>query len=455
MSRLKHLIGLLLLPCLFCAAVFTWNVSAADAGLRVEYMMDISARTAPVPIDPPELSVPYAALYDMQSGLFLYETGNLDQRLSPGFTAKVMTALVAWDALDREGTAVVPAEYARGVTAMSAMNYVAGERVPVMDLFYALLVQGADEAANILAIAACGSIETFVEQMNAKAAGLGAVDTVFANPHGTADNAGHTTLGDAVLMVGAFVQNTQLLDISDTTYHRAAATDQSAVREMYTGNVLLQQGSRYYNAAAIGVRHHLEAGSVGSMATYALAGNMQLICVVFGGATVDGTMTAPAGVNALISWGRDHFRYAVAVRENTPCGNISVVLCRATDSIMLTTGAALTTLLPKDYDASLVTLALEIPESLSAPVTQGDQVGQAEVFYDGLRLGTVPVVAAQDAQRDFALLIEYRLSSFFSSPVVIVLVIFVLLAVVAYIAYAAAYNKRRKKRRKVSPKNMR
>lgn len=58
------------------------------------------------------------------------------------------------------------------------------ETFPVEELIYAMMVQSANDAALVLARAAAGSAEAFVELMNAKARALGMTHTVFHTPHG-------------------------------------------------------------------------------------------------------------------------------------------------------------------------------------------------------------------------------------------------------------------------------
>ncbi len=58
------------------------------------------------------------------------------------------------------------------------------EVFPVGELIYAMMVQSANDAALVLARAAAGSAEAFVELMNAKARSLGMRQTVFRTPHG-------------------------------------------------------------------------------------------------------------------------------------------------------------------------------------------------------------------------------------------------------------------------------
>ena len=56
---------------------------------------------------------------------------------------------------------------------------------------------------------------------------------LFTNAHGVYDGKGYTTARDAVKIIAQFAKNETLMEISDATYHRAAATDMTGARDMY------------------------------------------------------------------------------------------------------------------------------------------------------------------------------------------------------------------------------
>src|ERR1019366_8038724 len=58
------------------------------------------------------------------------------------------------------------------------------ETFPVEELIYAMMIQSANDAAHALARTAGGSVEAFVELMNAKAREIGMTHTTFRTPHG-------------------------------------------------------------------------------------------------------------------------------------------------------------------------------------------------------------------------------------------------------------------------------
>jgi D-alanyl-D-alanine carboxypeptidase (penicillin-binding protein 5/6) len=70
------------------------------------------------------------------------------------------------------------------------------ETFPVEELVFAMMIQSANDASHALARVAAGSIEAFVQMMNAKAASLGMKNTTFRTPHGLPPVTRKTTDGD-------------------------------------------------------------------------------------------------------------------------------------------------------------------------------------------------------------------------------------------------------------------
>ncbi len=118
---------------------------------------------------------------DADTGLVLFEK-NGETSYMPASTTKVMTAILAMENLKLDQMITVGAQppFAEG----SSMGFKEGEIVMVKDLLYSLLLQSANDAAEILAEAVSGSKEEFAKLMTIKAKEMGATNTIFMNPSG-------------------------------------------------------------------------------------------------------------------------------------------------------------------------------------------------------------------------------------------------------------------------------
>ncbi|MBX3737665.1 MAG: D-alanyl-D-alanine carboxypeptidase [Candidatus Didemnitutus sp.] len=91
------------------------------------------------------------------------------------------------------------------------------EQFTVEELIYAMMIQSANDAAHALARTAAGSVEGFVELMNAKARALGMNSTTFRSPHGLPPPSRRVSEGDLstprdfAQLCRYLVQNTDVL----------------------------------------------------------------------------------------------------------------------------------------------------------------------------------------------------------------------------------------------------
>ncbi|MEW6674578.1 MAG: D-alanyl-D-alanine carboxypeptidase family protein [Nitrospirota bacterium] len=122
-----------------------------------------------------------ALVMDASTGKVLYAK-NLNLKLPPASTAKLMTAIVAIEKADLNDVITISK---RAVSvAPTKAGFKAGEKVTIETLLYAALLRSANDAATALAEAVAGSEAKFVQLMNRKAIAIGAKDTKFINPHG-------------------------------------------------------------------------------------------------------------------------------------------------------------------------------------------------------------------------------------------------------------------------------
>ncbi|MBO7293025.1 MAG: D-alanyl-D-alanine carboxypeptidase, partial [Clostridia bacterium] len=145
------------------------------------------------------LSAECAVLYDPAGDRVLYGK-NADKRHAMASTTKIMTALVALRHLPLDTVVTVPKE-ATGVEG-SSVYLKPGETYTLEALLYALLLQSANDAAEVIAYAVAGGVEPFADLMNDVAEELGLSNTHFENPHGL-DGEAHYTTAKELAMIAA------------------------------------------------------------------------------------------------------------------------------------------------------------------------------------------------------------------------------------------------------------
>ncbi|MCG7323049.1 D-alanyl-D-alanine carboxypeptidase family protein [Arsenicicoccus bolidensis] len=162
----------------------------------------VTAVPAGVP-QPPQLDATSYVLADQQTGTILAAKAP-HAHLYPASTLKTLTALTVMPQLDpkRVVTATASDQAAEG----TRVGMVAGNPYPVHQLYGALLMQSANDAAYALARSAPGGVAGTLQRMNATAAGLGARDTVAVDPSGLDAQGQRSSAYDLVVIGRAAMQ---------------------------------------------------------------------------------------------------------------------------------------------------------------------------------------------------------------------------------------------------------
>ena len=118
-------------------------------------------------LDDPSLQAKAVLLADMNSGEILYSK-NADERRSPASLTKIMTGLLAVEALESgqcrmDDMVTAGSDTWQGLSEDSSnSNIQPGEQMTYKDLLYCAIGHSANEACNVLATYIAGSIEAFV-----------------------------------------------------------------------------------------------------------------------------------------------------------------------------------------------------------------------------------------------------------------------------------------------------
>ncbi|MBQ3134578.1 MAG: D-alanyl-D-alanine carboxypeptidase [Oscillospiraceae bacterium] len=401
---------------------------------------------AALALEQPELMAKAALLMDAKYDQVLYEK-NADQRMVPASLTKVMTAMLV---LDEVGTGrlrmdqVVTASstFTKGLAANgSTQNIRAGEQMSLQDLLYCLLVPSANEAANILAETVDGSIEAFVERMNAKAAELGCEDTQFVNPHGLHHPDHYSTARDLYRIARKAMENELFRTIVSTKRYEVPATNMHETRVFYNTNALLVTWyylDSYLYDKTIGIKTGTTDEGGYCLLSAAQDEEQYLISVV-----LDAPMI-PLGngrndrrhfteSRELFRWGFDNFSRRQIVDTATPVAQVDVTLS-TTDHVLVRPAAQLERTLPNDMDLSKVVQTVQLDcESIPAPVEEGQVLGKLLLTYEGEELGAVDLISVSAAERSGLLYRLHQVKTFFAHPIVRILTAIAVIAVVVLI----------------------
>ncbi len=150
---------------------------------------------------------------ELETGKVL-EEGNADSKMPMASTTKIMTAIIVIEDCNLDEVITV-SDKAVGVEG-SSIYLQKGEQISVRDLLYGLMLRSGNDSAAALAIHHSGSIEKFVEVMNARAKKIGANDTQFKNPSGLPADGHYTTARNLCEIARYAMKNSTFREIVGT-----------------------------------------------------------------------------------------------------------------------------------------------------------------------------------------------------------------------------------------------
>lgn len=215
----------------------------------------------------------FAILMNAETGAILYEKNPHAQHY-PASITKIVTAICALEKVGDQMDMVITAdqECIGTVTeaAIRRSNYTLphhlltpcgshigikrGEQFALKDLFYGMMIASGDDAANIVAKHAGGTIPNFIDEMNRYVKSIGCRSTTFCNAHGLHNPKQLTTAYDMALITREAMKNPMFREIVRTPYCTRPKTNKQEPTTLVQTNKLLRRNGRYYYPKAIGVK---------------------------------------------------------------------------------------------------------------------------------------------------------------------------------------------------------
>jgi len=333
----------------------------------------------------PEITGEAAVLLDGKNGHVLFEK-NPHQKIYPASTTKILTAIVALEN-GRLDDLVTIQEGECNIDG-SALGLVAGEKIYLGDLLYAMMLVSGNDAAVAIARHIGGSVDGFVAMMNKKAAELEAVNSYFNNPNGLPDPKHYTTAYDMALIARYAMQNPEFRKIADTKVKTIRRQVPEAQTFLLNHNKLLW---RY--GGAIGVKTGYTSDARQCLIAAAERDGRELISVVMKSEGNDIWTDS----EKLLEYGYKEFT-SISLTE---AGRyvIDVPVRFGTEKMVpLQTGFPLTCNLPRDKQDGIKKEVM-LRKDITAPVRAGEKLGELVFFAGEWELGRVDLLAQQEIAR--------------------------------------------------------
>lgn len=193
----------------------TTSLQSVESRQQVSPVTDFEISAASLPVSQnhvqPRISAKHIFISDQDSKIVLLQK-NADDQVFPASTTKMMTALVALDAYHLGDVVTVTTKYPIGTN----LGFAPGEKLTVEQLLYGLLVQSANDAAEILAENYPGGRGAFVAAMNQKSVQIHLTHTHFANPSGIDEDGHYSTAADLARLADFALRQPEFTKIVST-----------------------------------------------------------------------------------------------------------------------------------------------------------------------------------------------------------------------------------------------
>jgi D-alanyl-D-alanine carboxypeptidase len=333
-----------------------------------------------------------------ETGMVLYGS-EYNTQFYPASITKIMTALVVLDHVqDLEERLGFSHHAVFSIPRNSShISMDVGETLTVNQALHALLVRSANEVAIALAEYVAESEAEFVSLMNHRAAGIGANHTHFVNPTGLPAPGHVTTAYDmALIMREAVRQYPVFSDIIATRQFAIPPTErQPETRFLNNTNQLIRPGTPYYNPRVVGSKTGWTHAAGNTLVTYAVHEGRSYIVTILQGSGTDPFLETTALLNYAfhlpyeerVVFNADSYMRVVPVYQEINGEQVEIY------RLVLQADENLTAHLPVNFDLTQLRYSLSVPEDITAPISEGDPLGNVSVYVQNVYLSTITLRA--------------------------------------------------------------
>ncbi len=343
---------------------------------------------------PPEIAARAYLLVDLTAQQTLAEL-DADKSIEPASLTKLMTAYIVFDALKAKKISL---QQTFGVSERawkmpgSRMFIDPKMKVPVEDLIKGMIVQSGNDATMALAEGVGGTVEHFVQMMNAQAKVLGMKSTGYKNPEGLTEPGHTTTARDLSILASRLMQ-----DFPDYVGYYAIK------KYRYPGTPAANETNRnlllFRDPSVDGLKTgHTDAAGFCLIATAKRdapgVGQRRLLSIVLGASSENARATE---TQKLLNWGYSAFDAIKLFDANQAVVTPNVWKGRG-NQVKLGRFSPIVVAVPAGAAGRIQTQVAR-PEPLVAPLNRGQVVGALKVTLDQKPLVDVPLLVLETVEQ--------------------------------------------------------
>ena len=269
----------------------------------------------------------------------------------------------------------------------------------VHEMLKCIAVVSANDCAVAMAEHLCGSEQAFVQKLNERAAQLGLKDTHFCNCTGLFEDPEHySSAYDIAVMSRELIKHELIKDYTTIWMD----TIRNGEFGLSNTNKLV-----YYYEGCTGLKTGFTDEAMYCLSATAERDGVEFIAVIMHGETIEARND---DAKALLNYGFANCKLC-PLRSPDVLPPVSVTLGSA-DSVQPVYDGPEAALIAKN-GVGEVSYSLELPESVAAPVAQGQRIGTLKVMLNGEAFREVPLLAGSSVESaDFGGVLLHLLKGF-------------------------------------------
>lgn len=308
------------------------------------------------------------AVVEANTNTILY-SHNKDLRLPMASLTKIITAIVVIENSDNLDELVDIADESVGIEGTS-IYLTKGEEMTIRELLLGLMLASGNDSAMALAYHIAGSEESFVGLMNDFVQRIGAENTHVVNPHGLDADDHFTTAFDLAIITSYALKNDDFREIVSTKRATIRGNDKVEARYLKHKNKLL-----FSDENCIGVKTGF-TDNAGRCLVHATKqdNGMEIVTVLLN----CGPMFEEA--DRLNNLAVNDYDYVEFVKPYNFVGTVNINNGSSNTTNVATIKGFSTIIRKVDHEKYKV--VYDIPESIEAPIKNGEKIGCVSVIFE-------------------------------------------------------------------------
>lgn len=339
---------------------------------------------------PLTLTSPSYLLIEADTGTVIFEK-NADEQRQTASLIKLMSLLLFMEHLDQGAVTlndtICVSSHAAATPGSTALLD-AGASYRLEDLLRASIVASGNDSTVALAEYMAGTEEAFVQKMNARAAELGLNNTHYVNCTGLTAQGQYTCARDIGIVACELSRHTDFFSYS-SLWLSSLTHPSGRVTDLTNTNRLV----RFYDGCD-GMKTGSSNEAKYCISATASKNGMRLIAVALG---TKNSQTRFDEARSMLEYGFSNYRRVEIISSGELTGYSVPVTRGAREEAPVAAGKGLSMLLKSGQESQL-SIEMQLPQNIEAPMPAGEIIGSIQVLLGGTRIAELPAVLAEDVR---------------------------------------------------------